>query len=342
MPRIRAKSNATLKDVAHSAGVSTATVSRALMQPHVVRPETRKRVQQAIARLNYVSDGAARALSTRRSHTIGAVIPTLDNAIYSASTHSLQRTLEQAGYTLLLACHEFDLAAEARITHAFAERGVDGLVMVGMQHHPATLKLLATLGTPYVFTWAIDRNRRSASVGFDNRAAGRMIARHLLSLGHRDIGMISGVVAGNDRAADRLQGVRAALAVAGVPLPASNVMEARYSLEAGREALTVLMGRARVSAVICGNDVLAIGAIQAAQALGIRVPQNLSITGFDDMAFSTVISPALTTIRFPTAEVGVQAARYLIERIGEAAPIRRVVLPLELVVRDSTAPPVPN
>ena len=109
MPRTRTKSNATLKDVARLAGVSTATVSRALMQPAVVRPETRKRIQQAVARLNYVSDGLARALSTRRSHTIGAVIPTLDNAIYSASTHSLQRTLEQAGYTLLLACHEFDL-----------------------------------------------------------------------------------------------------------------------------------------------------------------------------------------------------------------------------------------
>ncbi len=342
MARIRAKANATLKDVARVAGVSTATVSRALMQPQVVRPETRKRIQKAISKLNYVADGAARALSTRRTHTIGAVIPTLDNAIYSASTHSLQRTLEQAGYTLLLACHEFDLAAEARITQAFAERGVDGLVMVGMQHHPATLKLLATLDTPYVFTWAVDRKRRSASVGFDNRAAGRMIARHLLALGHRNIGMISGVVAGNDRAADRLIGVRTALAAAGVSLPASNVIEARYSLEAGGEALKVLMSRARISAVICGNDVLAIGAIQAAQALGVRVPQNLSVTGFDDMAFATVISPALTTIRFPIAEVGIQAARYLIERIGDAAPIRTVTLPLELVVRDSTARPAPK
>ena len=174
MDRGRGKSNATLKDVARVAKVSTATVSRALMRPDVVRPETRKRIHKAITQLNYVSDGLARALSTRRSHTIGAIIPTLDNAIYSASTHSLQRTLEAAGYTLLLACHEFDLAAEARITQAFAERGVDGLALVGMQHHALTLKLLASLGTPYVFTWAIDRKRRSASVGFDNRAAGRI------------------------------------------------------------------------------------------------------------------------------------------------------------------------
>lgn len=318
------------------ARVSTATVSRALSQPEIVRPETRKRIEQAVARLNYVSDGMARALSTRRTRTIGAVIPTLDNAIYSVSTHSLQRTLEQAGYTLLLACHEFNLDAEARIVRAFAERGVDGLVLVGTAHAPATRKLLASLDVPCVYTWAVDRSRRGASVGFDNRAAGRLIAAHVLALGHRRIGVVSGRLKGNDRASDRLRGIRAALAEAGVPLPDSHVEEAAYSLQAGGQALEVLLRRVRVTAVMCGNDVLAIGAIQAAQRMGIDVPGALSITGFDDMDFATVVSPALTTIRFPIADVGAHAAQHLLECIGGARPLC-IELPISLVARSSTA-----
>jgi len=338
MASVRERNNATVRDVARVARVSTATVSRVMSQPGIVRPQTRKRIERAMARLNYVSDGLARALSTRRTRTIGAVIPTLDNAIYSVSTHSLQKTLEQAGYTLLLACHEFDLAAEARMVRAFAERGVDGLVLVGTMHAPATRKLLATLGIPAVFTWALDKARHNASVGFDNQAAGRLIAAHLLELGHRRIGVVSGRLEGNDRAIDRLDGVRAELARAGVALPAANVEEAPYALQAGREALMALMGRAKLTAVICGNDVLAIGAIQCAQRLGLRVPQDLSITGLDDMEIASIVTPALTTVRFPIAEVGTQAAHHLLERMRGAAP-RCIELPLALVVRESASPP---
>lgn len=339
MARSRQRANATVRDVARVARVSTATVSRALSQPGIVRPQTRERIARAIARLNYVSDGVARALSTRRTRTVGAVIPTLDNAIYAVSTHSLQKALEQAGYTLLLACHEFDLAAEARMVRAFAERGVDALVLVGTAHDAATRKLLPTLGIPCVLTWALERPQINASVGFDNRAAGRMIAEYLLQLGHRRIGVISGMVQGNDRARDRLRGLSSALARAGVKLGREHVVQAAYSLRAGREAFAELTRRDRFTAVACGNDVLGIGAIQEAQRLGMSVPGDVSITGFDDMEFASVVTPALTTVRFPIAEVGVEAARHLIERLaGKAAP-RRIELPLELVVRQSTAAP---
>ena len=148
MARSRNPSNATARDVARLARVSTATVSRALSLPDVVRPQTRARIEDAVARLNYVSDGVAKALSTRRTGTVGAVIPTLDNAIYAVSTHSLQKDLEQAGYTLLLACHDFDLAAEARLVRTFAMRGVDAVVLVGTEHDASTFKLLSTLGIP--------------------------------------------------------------------------------------------------------------------------------------------------------------------------------------------------
>lgn len=334
------RSNATGRDVARAAGVSIATVSRALSQPAIVRRQICERIERAVAELNYVSDGMARALTTRRTRTIGAVIPTLDNAIYAVSTHALQKTLERANYTVLLGCHEFDLGAEARIVRAFAERGVDGLALVGTAHDPRTTKLLATLGIPYVFTWAVDRRRRSCCVGFDNRLAGRLIGEHLLALGHRRIGMLSGIVEGNDRARERLDGVRAALAGAGVELAAVDVEQAPYSLEAGRAGFDALLARRRVTAIACGNDVLAIGAIQQAQHRGLDVPADISITGFDDMAFATVVSPPLTTVRFPIAEIGEQAARHLLAQLDGGSPPRCVELPLALVVRGSTAAPV--
>lgn len=339
MARIRDSGNVTVRDVAKLALVSTATVSRALSRPDMVRPETRKRIRHAIERLDYVSNGVARALSTRRTHTIGAIIPTLNNAIYAVSTHSLQKTLEQAGYTLLLACHEFDLAAEARMLRAFASRGVDALALVGTQHNAETRKLLPSLGLPCVFTWAIDRTRRHASVGFDNRAAGRMIAEYLLQLGHKRIGMVSGVQVGNDRARDRMRGVKAALERAGLALPSERVVQAAYSLEGGRKGLAELLRTQSVTAVVCGNDVLAIGAIQEAQRMGLDVPGELSVTGFDDMEFATVVTPALTTVRFPIADIGVQAARHLIERLDGKAGPRCIELPLELAVRQSAAAP---
>ena len=342
MTRIRDSGNVTVRDVAKLAGLSTATVSRALSRPDMVRPGTRERIHRAIEQLDYVSNGIARALTTRRTHTIGVIIPTLNNAIYAVSTHSMQKTLEQDGYTLLLACHEFDLAAETRMLRAFTSRGVDALVLVGTQHNAETRKLLLNLGLPCVFTWAIDRTRRHASVGFDNRAAGRMIAEHLLQLGHKRIGMVSGVLADNDRARDRMLGVQAALERAGLALPPERVVQATYSLESGREGLAELLRTQRVTAVVCGNDVLAIGAIQEAQRMGLNVPGDLSVTGFDDMEFATVVTPALTTVRFPIVDIGVQAARHIIERLDGKAGPRCIELPLELAIRQSAAAPGEN
>src|SRR5688572_31981817 len=147
---------AKLSDVARLARVSTATVSRALTCPGKVKPATAARIRQAVQALGYVAHGAARALASRRTQTIGAVIPTLDNAIFANTAHALQKTLDDAGYTLLLACHEFDSEVETRVTRALVERGVDGLVLVGATHHPSVLPMLGAQQIPYVLTWALD------------------------------------------------------------------------------------------------------------------------------------------------------------------------------------------
>ncbi|HXF65788.1 MAG TPA: substrate-binding domain-containing protein [Burkholderiales bacterium] len=331
---------ARLADVARLARVSAATVSRALTQPQKVRPATAARVRQAAQALAYVAHGAARALASRRTHTIGAVIPTLDNAIFANTTHALQRTLDEAGYTLLLACHEFDARVEERVTQALVERGVDGLVLLGTTHPPGVFRMVEAREIPYVLTWALDPSGRRPCVGFDNRVAGGCIARHLLELGHREFAMIAGVTRGNERAAERLEGVREALAARGIALAPGRVVEKPYTLAAGREGLReVLRGKPRPTAVVCGNDVLAIGALAECQALGIAVPGELSVTGFDDLEIASVVTPALTTVRFPTAELGSRAAQHLLAQL-EGRPIQaRLELPVELVARASAGPP---
>ncbi|HEY7743950.1 MAG TPA: LacI family DNA-binding transcriptional regulator [Burkholderiales bacterium] len=341
MDRGPIRKTAKLADVARLAGVSTATVSRALTQPDKVKSATAARIRQAVQALGYVAHGAARALASRRTRTIGAVIPTLDNAIFAHTAHALQKTLDDAGYTLLLASHEFDAEVEARLTRALIERGVDGLVLLGATHHPGVLQMIDLHQIPYVLTWALDAAGRHPCIGFDNRAAGEVIARHLLELGHRELGMISGITAGNERAAERLEGVRQALAARGIALAPGRVVEKPYALTAGREGLReILRGSPRPTAVVCGNDVLAIGALAECQAQGLAVPREVSVTGFDDLEMAAVVTPALTTVHFPTAELGSLAGQHLLARLAGRPVESRTELPVKLVVRASTAAPL--
>jgi len=334
------RKTAKLADVARLARVSTATVSRTLTHPDKVKAATAARIRQAVQSLGYVAHGAARALASRRTHTIGAVIPTLDNAIFANTAHALQKTLDDAGYTLLIASHEFDAEVEARLTRALIERGVDGLVLLGTTHHPSVLQMVDTHQIPCVLTWALDAAGRHPCVGFDNRAAADRIARHLLDLGHCEFAMISGITSGNERAAERLAGVREALAARSIALAPARVVEKPYTLTAGREGLREIMrGSPLPTAVICGNDVLAIGALAECLAQGLAVPRDVSVTGFDDLEMAAVVAPALTTVHFPTAELGSLAGQHLLARLAGKSVEQRTELPVELVVRASTAPP---
>jgi LacI family transcriptional regulator len=338
--KTRSSKAARLEDVARLAKVSTATVSRALTLPHKVKARTLERVLQAASTLGYVAHGAARALASRRTHTIGAVVPTLDNAIFANTIQALQRTLDAAGYVLLLASHEFDADIEARVTRTLIERGVDALVLLGTTHHPDIYRMLESHNLPYVLTWAFDESGNHPCVGFDNRAAGLCIANHLLDLGHRRFTMVSGITAHNERAQERLAGVREALAARGIALSPDQVVEKPYTHAGGREGLrAVLKSGDSPTAIICGNDVLAIGAIAECHAQGLKVPDDVSITGFDDMEMASLMTPALTTVRFPTAEMGVYAANHLLARLDDKAVELRNKLPTELIVRSSAAAP---
>jgi LacI family transcriptional regulator len=331
---------ARLSDVARAAGVSLATASRALANAELVHPETRSRVRGAVALLGYVPHGAARALASRRSRTAAAVIPTLDNPVFSASTHALQLRLAEDGYTLFLASHEYDLAAEVRMVRAFIERGVDGMVLVGLDHDPEVNRLLGQAGIPYELTWAIDASGFHHSLGFSNRRAAAAVAQHLLELGHRAIAVISGHIAFNDRARERVAGVREALEAHGLVLPSGLVVETSFSLASGRQALASLLESGqKFTAIACGNDILATGVLLEAAARGIAVPGALSVAGYDDIDLAAEITPALTTVRLPAAEIGRLAAERMLARLAGKSVPRVQEVKVELVVRASTGRP---
>ncbi len=327
-----------IEDVAQAAGVSTATVSRALSRPDRVKLETRDRVRQAVSKLGYVPDAAGRALASGRTLTVGCVIPTLDHAIFARSTHAMQTALAHDGYQLLVASHNYDPQAELELVRALQQRGVDALVLVGAERHPHLWKELKAWRKPVLLTWACDP--RFPSVGFDNEGIAALAARHLIALGHRRIGMISGLIGNNDRARARMEGLRKALAHAGLKLPRYRVTEQPLNLCGGRVGLMKLMASSSPpTAIVCGNDLLATGALLQAQRQGMAVPQELSICGIDNHEIAAETNPGLTTISLPTQELGrIAAAHILAALAGEPIAVQSL-LPFELLVRGTTARP---
>lgn len=329
-----------LSDVAQRVGCSVATVSRALNNPAMVSEDVRERVRQVVAELGYLRNSAAGALRSRRTRTLGAVIPTLDHAIYARLVEALQNSAGEAGYSLLVTTSNFEIEREARQSRLLVERGAEGLVLVGHTHAPELCDLLASRRVPFVNTYTYRPGTDQPSVGFDNKAASAQVARFLAALGHRDFALIVGFRRDNDRVKDRIDGAREALAATGIALPESAVMEEPYTIEGGREGMRrLLQSGSMPSAVICGSDVLAFGAISECADRGIAVPQEISIVGFDDLDFAAHLKPALTTVRVPAAEMGRRAAEFLMDTLDGRPHAIHCPLDTDLILRDSTAPP---
>ncbi|MDW5375425.1 LacI family DNA-binding transcriptional regulator [Halomonas sp. HP20-15] len=331
-----------LEDVAREAGVSTASVSRVLNRAPHVSERLRLKVETAVDRLGYVPDGTARALASRRIGAIGALVPTLDNPVFSAMIDSLERRLKQYDCRLLIATYRYSLAEEVESLRTLIQQGIDGAVLIGHDHLPATLRLFQQYELPYLTCWHSEEDPDWPSIGFDNAAPARGLAEHLVALGHCNIGVVTAPVEGNDRARARLQGFRQAIEAAGHTLPDDHVVTVEYGIEEGAAAFAKLMRLApRPTAILCGNDVLAFGVMFAAQRAGIAIPEQLSVTGFDDLTQARFMQPALTTVATPADEVGRLVADALVTRIqGQATPHRQV-LEARVVLRDSTAPPRP-
>jgi LacI family transcriptional regulator len=337
MPR----SAPTVEDVAQAAGVSTATVSRALNLPDSVRPALRARVLDAVQRLGYVAHAGARALTLRRSGTVGVVVPTIDNAIFASGLQAFQRRMARAGYLVLVAFSDYDPVQEEAQARALLARGVDALALTGVSQRRELLSWLAQRGLPWVHTGSYPAPAGAACVGFRNRAAIMRAVQYLLDLGHRRIAMVAGITTHNERAAERVVGVRDALAAAGLSLPPRWLVESPYTVQDARHATRrLLQTRPAPTALLCGNDVLAFGALLESAASGIDVPASLSVVGFDDLDLARQWRPALTTVHVPIEHMWTFAAEYLLGRLDGSVgePVQREI-EVELVVRESTARP---
>lgn len=330
----------TLADVARLAGVSTATVSRCLNEPEKVASETRQRVVRSIEELGYTPNFGGKALASRQINTVGAVIPTMDNAIFARGLQAFQEELSSNGLTLLVASSGYDPIREFAQIRALVGRGADGLLLIGRQRPKSSYDFLSRRRIPFVIAWAYRKTRTMSHAGFDNRRAAMQMTERVIAAGHRHIAVIAGVTKGNDRASDRLQGVRDTLNARGLDATTMPVIETHYSLKKGAHALAELMRISpRPTAVICGNDVLAAGAVIQAKKLGLRVPDNVSITGFDNIELASVSEPKLTTVHVPHRRMGKAAAQLLLGMRQEPSKIQSCEFATEIVERDSLGPP---
>lgn len=330
----------TLSDVARKAGVSTATVSRCLNSPDRVIEGTRAKVMNAVHDLGYSPHFGARVMAAKRTNTIGAIIPTMENAIFARGVQAFQEELRAHGYTLLVASSSYRADVEEEQIRALVARGADGLMLIGYDRNPAIYDFLETQGVPTLVTWAHGQDADLPSIGFDNRKSMQALTEKVLAFGHRRVAVISAETAGNDRARLRVVGIRDALAAAGLDPKALPIIETVYEVDAGAAAFAELMARdPKPTAVLCGNDVLAAGAIRQAREMGLDVPGDVSITGFDDIELARIVMPALTTVHVPHREMGTQAARQLVDMVERKSPGRTIELEAQIRLRDSLGPP---
>lgn len=333
-----APARVSLEDVAHHAGVSTATVSRVLNGSTSVKAASRGAVERACEELGYVINRAARTLASRRSMTIGAVVPTLATETFSRPLAAFQQRIHQSGYTLLLANSEFDPDTELKEVNKLIEYGIDALMLVGNSHHPRLRERISQLGIPCIQTFSVDPNY--PSVGYDNEQAAAEITSHLLGLGHKQFAVIVGTPPSNDRVSDRITGTREALAATGLTLAEENLVNSAFTMNDARQAMFRLLdGPTPPTAVICGNDLLAFGAMRAAAERYLRIPNDISITGFNDYEYAEHLEHPLTTMRVELDQIGLHAADYLLATLNDQPAPHQTLLKPELIVRGSTGSP---
>jgi len=335
----------TSHDVARIAGLSQSTVSRALRDDPRVTPETRERVLAAAASLGYVPNAMGRNLVLRKTRTIGMVVTDLGNPYYPNLIAPLHDELARLDYRMILFTEQVDgeqeNADERDRLAGLVDRGVDGAVLTTSTLDGAVPRELQRRNLPFVYlTREVDGVPADAAV-VDNALGASLMAAEVVRFGHRCVAAIFGPE-NTSTGRGRERGFRAGLRSAGVELPETHVRRGPFVVEAGQAAMHELMAQEpRPTAVICFNDLVAIGALNATRALGLRVPEDVSITGWDDLPMAAWDICQLTTVRQSMHEMARTAARLLVERIeGRAGgEPRRVLFEPELVLRATLGPP---
>jgi LacI family transcriptional regulator len=334
---------ATLRDVAAAAGVHPATASRALNPETriLVSEDTAQRVAAAAAALGYRPNPVARSPRTRRSHTVGVLIPDLNNPLFPPIVRGLEDKLAAAGYVALIGNTDSDPGRERMLFEQMRARHVDGFALATATLHDRLLADVAAADVPVVLMNRLSQDYAFSSVSVDNEQGARMAVSHLARLGHARIAYIAGPQDASP-AVSRLRGFRDGMAAHGLAVDEDLIAYAgRYTVEEGlRCGRELLAGRGGFTAVMAGNDTLAVGGYAALDEAGLRCPDDISVMGFNDLPFVDRVRPPLTTVRFPHYQLGTEAAQLLLERIGQHdAPVKILYLAPELVVRESAAIP---
>lgn len=334
------KKKADIISVAKAAKVSPSTVSRYFNHPELLKTATRRKIDSAVRKQGYIRNRAAQTIHGIRSGTIGVLIPTLDHAIFAEVVQAFSDTVAEHGFTILLASHGYSQQREYAILRKLLEHRVDGVVLTGLDHDEAVFQLIDSQDVPSILMWNYSAGSRYPSIGADNNAAGHMIAEHVLSLGHRNIACMFPPTDGNDRAQARHLSVMKTLADAGIHVRRDWQLETVYSISASkRDAQTMLAGSERPTAIICGNDILATGALYGAAASGLSVPNDISVVGIGDFKGSAEIEPALTTVRLPARRIGHEAGTALAAAItNPGSAMTGMHCEPELMIRSSSGP----
>lgn len=330
-----------LSDVAKLAGVSTASASRALNKPDRVSDEIRWRVEVAAKQLNWIPNGAAKALASLKSGTVGALIPSLWHQNFASAVEGLQNELAAEGYTLILGCTAFSFEREHQQALKMIERGIEHLVLLGEAHSPQLFDLLKNRGVGYTIMYTTGTEGKHPCIGFDNYEAYSQVVRHLLQLGHRNFGMISQLAKDNDRVTQRVQAARDVLAAEGLAIRPHHFVEvSEWNITDGRRAFAeIIRSQSMPTALMCTNDYLAAGVLIEARLKGIGVPDMLSVVGFDDIELARHGEPPLTTVRVPDRDMGIATAKYVLDELDGKQPHLPGPLQAEFILRESTAPP---
>ncbi len=313
------------------------TVVRVLREPQKVAPATRTRVEAALEATKYTPDLVARALVSRRSGIVGAIVPTLSNSLIADVVQGMSDELGLHDRQLMIGASGFSAAREEALVRSFLSRRVDALYLTGTSHTGETVKLLRTAAIPVVEGGNIPDAPIDFVVGVSNIDAAESVVKHLIGRYGRSIAFAGGSPVDNDRMRDRRAGYERALRAGGLRVELAYKIETPITMEGGRGALATLLGMAKPPrALFCATDVIAAGAVQECLRRGVRIPGDIAIAGYDDLEIACELVPALTTVRVPRYEIGRQAARLFHASLTGARPKKTLhKIDYELVVRES-------
>ena len=332
MHREPKKKRPNLRDVSRAAEVSVATVSRVLNTPEVVNKDTRSRVEAVIEELGFVRSAAAFAINSGRTRLLGALIPNLESDIFSLTVSSIEQTLVEHGFSLIVATTDDDPDKEARKAQELLDVGVEGIFVTGLDHGDALYALLHRTRVPTVAISFYDAAYHLPTIGYDNRAAADLACAHLIELGHKRVAVVHGPLAGNDRTLARVDGARAGLAD-----KTCGLYETELSVEGGVNAVRRIMRHTlRCDAIFCLSDVIAFGVLNELLRLGVSVPNDMSVISIHDLPAAEYTVPPLTTVHLPARQMGCKAAESLAAWVEHDVRPPPLHLASRLIVRGST------